>query len=349
MNLIERLYENHNIDGCDIDTFVYFNDLDDINKVMKFLKDVRCFNSDLTYDEFDYNLVKIFKMLFGDSSICLHDMIIGKSRYNRLDEGCFLFNYTLGHLEFNKGDIIGYYSSNELFDGEYARYPGIQLISGNTSLYYLTGSEPRIMKYEIKVNDDLMINREFSLDSVLFILDSKVNGRFVIKIDKPNNMVVDNNYVLDNELELVKSLKNIESYDVANIYNILSEISLGNDISIYPEITVSEMVDTECGVRDKNLLTIKDGRLDCAVRTIGDKTLTLHGDGNWSYVINDEYVNFRINSGDTFKYVIETKDDKLADNYVETLLSFDANKAKEEVEDTKKLVKALGIGVKKNR
>ena len=31
MNLIERLYENHNIDGCDIDTFVYFNDLDDIN------------------------------------------------------------------------------------------------------------------------------------------------------------------------------------------------------------------------------------------------------------------------------------------------------------------------------
>lgn len=349
MNLIERLYENHNIDGCDIDTFVYFNDLDDINKVMKFLKDVRCFNSDLTYDEFDYNLVKIFKMLFGDSSICLHDMIIGKSRFNKLDDGCCMFNYSVNSLECVGGDIIGYYSSNELFDGEYARYPGVQLISGNTSLYYSVGSESCIKKYEIKVNDDLMITREFSLDSVLFILDSKVNGRFVIRIDKPCKIFVDDNYILENELELVESLKMIESYDVANIYNIFSEISLGSDISIYPEITVCEMVDTECGVMDKNLLSIKDGILNCAVRTIGDKILTLHGNGDWSYVINDEYVNFKINSSKTFKYIIETKEDKFADNYVETLLSYDVAKAKEEVENTKKLVKAFGIGVKRNR
>jgi len=349
MDLIKRLYESYSI-GYDDNTFIYFHDLDDVNKVMKFLKDTRCFSTDLSYDEFDSNLVKMFNELgFGNSSICLHNMVIGKSKFNKLDDGCCVFNYSIDSLEYNHGDILCYYSSNELFNGDDARCPGVQLISGNSSLYYSVGIKPHIKKYEIKVNDDLIITREFSQDVVLFILDSKNNGRFVIKIDKPTNKAINDSYILNNELELVENLKNIKSYDIVGLYNLLSEITLGNNISIYPEITISEMVNTECGVRDKNLLTIKDGRLDCAIRTIGDKTLTLHGNGDWSYVIDDECVKFRINSGKTFKYVIETKDNKFADNYVETLLSYDVSKAREEIETTKKLVKALGIGVKKGR
>ena len=86
MNLIERLYENSYRES-DVDTYIYFNNLDDINRVMQFLKSICCFSTDLSYDEFDYNLVKMFNKLgFGGSSVCLHNMIIGKSRYNKLDD-----------------------------------------------------------------------------------------------------------------------------------------------------------------------------------------------------------------------------------------------------------------------
>lgn len=348
MNLIERLYKSEDID-YDSNTFVYFNDLYDVDKVMRFLRETYRFDTDLSYEGFDNNLVMLFNRLsFGDSSVCLHNMRTLNSRYNNLEDGCCMFNYSVDSLEFIDGNLLEYYSSGELFYGEDIKFPGVKLSSSDTSLYYSLGSIPQIKKYEIRVSNDLTVTREFSKKSALFILDTKDNNRLLIRINKPSNVILGDNYILGNELEFIEYLKSLESYDIYSIYSDMKNLYLDKDISIYPEITLSEMVINDDSLFDKNLLTVKYGKLDVIIRTIGDKSLTLYGNGNWSYVINDENVNFKINSGKIFKYIIETKEEKVLNDYIDSLLSYDVSIAKEEVERTKKLVKKMEIGVKKN-
>ena len=352
MDLIKRMYETNDIQLELGKPFVYFNDLDDTDKLWKFLRNVHCYSTDLSYEEVDYNLVEIFNKLgFMDSdSICLHNMRIGNSRYDINKEGYCLFNFSLNSLEYENDNTIGYYSSNELFtSGErYAIYPGVKLSSGNESLYYTVGTGPYIRQFDIKINENMVLTREYSDKEVFFMFDCG-DKIFTIRIKKPLSKVVTDNYILDNELELIEYLRDLSSYDMVDIYNNLCEISLGNDISKYLEIDLCESVKTHSGWKNINSLTIKNGNLDCAVRTMGDRTVTLHGNGNWNYTLSDEKVTFRINSGKNLRYGIEANSDRVMNDYMDNLMKYDVSIAKREVEDTKKIVKALGIGVKKRR
>ena len=55
--------------------------------------------------------------------------------------------------------------------------------------------------------------------------------------------------------------------------------------------------------------------------------------------MSDEFVSFKISSGKTMKYHIETKTEKQMDDYTDGLLRYDVNSAKKEVEETRELVK----------
>lgn len=349
MNLIERLYESNDMDFEEENAFVYFYNIDTVSCVIKFLNDIHYFDTDISYEKFDYNIVRMFSNLgFGQSSICLHNMEKGNSRYNMFDAGYCIFDYSVDSLECVDGDRIEYYASNELFDGDNAKYPGFKLSSGNTALYYTVGTGPYIRKYDIKLSENVTLIREFMRDEALFIYEQE-DKSLVIRIKKPNNKIVTSDYILDNELELLEYLKSLTSFEIVEIYNKLCELSLGNNISVYPEISICESIKVENNYQDINALTIRNGNLDSIVRTVLDKSLTLYGNGNWNYMLSSENVNFIINSGKTFRYRIDTKNDKVMDEYADTLLQYDVGVAKREVEDTKKLVKSLGIGVKKNR
>ena len=351
MNLIEKVYENNSVVLEENSPFVYFNDLGDIDKLMSFLKYARSFDTDLSYEEMDANLVKLFgKLGFGlNDSICLHNMKIGSSKYNVNQEGYCEFNYSVNTLEYEKGNIIGYYSSSELFDGteRYSTYPGVKLSSGNESLYYTVGTGPYIRKYSIKLNEEVTLIREYSNDEAFFMFEG-IENTFIIRVKKPLSKIVTGNYVLDNELELVNYLRSLSSYDMVEIYNKLREISLGEDVSKYPEIFICESIKKENIFEDVNSVCIKNGDVDSIVRTVGDREITCYGNGNWSYMLSDENITFRINSGKTLRYGIETKSDKSMDEYTDTLLKYDVGTARREVEDTKRLVREkFGLSVKK--
>ena len=345
MNLIKRIYEDRsdNIEEHE-KTIVLFDEIETMKKLVQFLSDAYCFDTDLYFPEVELNIQQIFSRLgIGlDSSVFLRNIKFGASKYDESKNGCCEFNYSLNgdSLDNREDKTITYYLSNELFSGEkYAICPAVKLSSGNESLYYSVGSVPVIRQYSIKLNEEVTLIREYSKDEVLFIIEGKTN-HLVIKVKKPVSKVVENNYQLDNEMLLLDYLKTLtESYDVMDVYNKLCELSLGNDISMYQEITVCESVKTEYGFCDSNLVSIKNGNIDCVVRTIGDKTITLSGNGNWSYVLSDEFVNFRINSGKTLKYRIETKSEKEMDDYTDGLLRYDVSTAKQEVENTRELVR----------
>lgn len=353
MDLIKGLYENKDDVLEHERPLVYYYDLNDVDKLIGFLKSVYCFDTDLSYEELDYNLVEIFNRLgfLENDSICLGNMRIGSSKYDVNKEGYCTFNYSVNCLEFTSGDVVGYYSNNELFDGSEgcAMYPGVKLTSGNESLYYTVGTGPYIRKYDIKINENLTLTREYSKNSVLFIFE-ELGRRFVIKVDKPISKVVTENYVLDNELLLLEYLKGLSSFDIVEIFKKLCEISLGKDVSKYSEITLCESNKTENGWKDTSLISIKLGTVDNIIRTIGDKTITWYGNGNWTYVLSDENVTFRINSGKTLKYGIEAKNDMIMDSYTDNLFKYDVCVARREIEDTKKLVKEkLGLSIKKRK
>ena len=104
----------------------------------------------------------------------------------------------------------------------------------------------------------------------------------------------------------------------------------------------------ESGWKNINSVTIKNGKIDSIIRTIGNKTITCYGNGNWNYVLNDENVTFKINFGKTLRYGIETNNDSAMDDYTDSLLKYDVSTARREVEDTKRLVREkFGLDVKK--
>lgn len=346
MDLIKRIYEDRSEDSTEIrKTTVLYGNVTNVESIMSFLANVYCFDTDLYFPEFDNNMELIFGKLGIEliGNVSLTDMKIGSSRYPGSQGGTITFNYHLLNSENRDDNTITYYSSNEIFDGSepYAVYPAVKLSSGNESLYYSVGSVPILRKYSIQLNEDVTLTREYSSEEVLFIIEGKTN-HLVIRVKKPVSKVVENNYQLDNEMLVLDYLKTLTgAYDVMDIYNKLCELSLGNDVSMYQEITVCESVKNEygCCYCDTNVISVRNGYIDSVVRTIGDKTITLQGNGNWSYMLSDEFVNFRINSGKTMKYHIETKSEKEMDDYTDGLLRYDVNSAKREVEETRELVR----------
>lgn len=343
MDLIKRIYRGKNDNLEQKRANILFDSISMMEQLMKFLNEGHYFDTDLYIPEVIYNFTQIFNRLeIGlGKEIFLKNIQFGSSKYNSLGNGYCSFNYSLSNNSESNENTITYYSSNELFPcGEkYAIYPGVKLTSGNESLYYSVGSVPCIRQYTIKLNEDMTLIREYSRDEVLFMIEGK-NNHLVIRVKKPLLKVVDNNYQLDNEILLLDYLRTLtDNYDVMNIYNKLSEISLGDKTCMYQEITVCESVKDKSGYRDRNLISIKNGEIDSVVRTIGDKTITLSSNGNWSYTLSDEFVDFRINSGKTIKYHIETKTEREMDDYTDGLLRYDVSMAKQEVEETRELVR----------
>ena len=350
MELIKQIYRNSNIGVEEGSTFVCFYNFNDKNKFERFLNDTCSYDTDLSYEEVYLNLVMLFSELgLGNGSVCLHDMKVGTSKYDINQAGICSFNYSVSSLKCNLGDVVEYYSSGELFDGsvKYVNYPGVKLTSGDTSLYYTLGSVPYIRKYDIQINDSVKLIREFSKDEVLFMFEG-LDSNFIIRIKKPSYKSGNNDYVLDNELIFLDYLRSLSSYDMVEIYNKLCELCLGKDISVYPEITICQSIRTDYSYYDTDSITIKNGDIDVIVRTVGDKSIICYGNGNWNYILSDENVTFKISSGKTLRYKIETKTDKEMDEYTESLLKYDVNAARSEVEDTKKLIREkLGLSVKK--
>lgn len=343
MDLIKRIYRGKNENLEQNNTTVLFDEMSTMEKVMNFLSDVHYLDTDLYIPEVVYNFSEIFNRLeIGlDQGIFLQNIQIGSSRYNMLDNGYCSFNYSLGNtIESNDDNTITYYSSNELFPGEkYAIYPGVKLSSGNESLYYSVGSVPILRQYSIKLNEELTLIREYSQDEVLFTIRG-INRDVVIRIKKPISKVVENDYLLDNEILVLDYLKTLTNdYDVIDVYIKLCELSLGKDVSVFQEIKIYDSVKKGNKYFDNNLISIKNGNIESLVRTIGDKTITLFGNGNWIYELSDEFVDFRIDSGKTMKYHIETKSERDMDDYTDGLLRYDINNAKREVEETRELVR----------
>lgn len=345
MDLIKRIYEDRSENTTEIrKTTVLYGNVENVESIMRFLANVYCFDTDLYFPEFDNNMELLFGKLGIEliGNVSLMGMKIGSSRYTDSQGGTITFNYHLLNSENRDDNMITYYSSNELFLGEkFSIYPGVKLSSGNESLYYSVGSVPVLRKYSIELNEDITLTREYSSEEVLFTIEGKTT-HLVIRVKKPASKVVENNYELDNEMLVLDYLKTLTgTYDVMDIYNKLCEISLGNDVSMYQEITVCESIKNKygCCYCDSNLISVRNGDIESVVRTIGDKTITLSSNGCWSYVLSDEFVSFKISSGKTMKYHIETKTEKQMDDYTDGLLRYDVNSAKKEVEETRELVR----------
>ena len=343
MDLIKKIYEDKSEHINSIrKVIILYDKFEKIDCFMKFLVDSYYFDTDLYLPEFEYNIQEIFSRLGIElnESIILKNMKIGPSRYNVSQDGYCVVNYQMLDSENSDDNTIAYYSSNELFPGEsYSVYPGVKLCSGNESLYYSVGSVPCLRKYSIQLNEDVTLIREYSKDFVLFIIEGK-ESHLVIRIKKPISKVVKTDYLLDNELAVLDYLKNLNrTYDVMDVYNNLCQLSLGNNVDVYQEITLCESIKTRFGLVDNNVLSVKNGEIDSVVRTIGDKTITLSGNGSWSYSLSDEFVDFKINSGKTMKYHIETKTESEMDDYTDGLFRYDVSVAKREVEETRELVR----------
>ena len=344
MNLIKKIY-GEDREYLEYDRpFVFCYDSDDVDRLKLILNEMHSLDTDLSYDKVYYNMVEIFNRLGlgNNDSICLHNMSVGTSRFDRTKEGCCSFNYSINSLEYSEGNVIQYYSSNELFDGceKYSVYPGVKLSNNNESIYYTVGSVPCVRKYDIRINDSVTLTREYLSDEVLFMFEG-IDTNFVIRIKKPSSKIVKgNSYILDNELELVNYLRTLTMpFDMMEVYKRICEISLNNDISLYPEITLGESNKVNNSWKCINLITLKNGEMDTVIRTIGDKKITCYGNDNWSYVLSDENVVFTINSGRTLRYGIEAKNEEIMNDYTDTLLRYDVSTARSEVEDTKRLVK----------
>lgn len=344
MNLIEKIYESDK-ELLEYDKpFMFCYNPNDVDEMRNFLKDVHCLDTDLSYDKVYYNMVEIFNRLgLGkNDNICLHDMYFGVSKYDRTRNGYCSFRYSINSLDNSEENVIRYYSSNELFDGNerYSIYPGVKLSNRDESVYYTVGTVPCVRKYDIKINDGVTLTREYSDDEVFFMFEG-IDENFIIRIKKPSSKIVKgNSYELDNELELVNYLRTLTMpFDMVEVYKSICDISLNNDISMYPEITLCESKKINNSWKDINLITIKNGEVDTIVRTIGDKTITCYGNDNWSYILSDENIVFTINSGRTLTYGIEAKTEKAMDDYTNTLLRYDVSTARSEVMETKSMVK----------
>ena len=318
--------------------------ISDLNKNMfsDILNKTYLFESDFRYLIVKDKIINIFKMLglsIGDN-ILLDNMKSFKSRFNKDKIGSISFNYFINFDMDSLEYKITYYHNGELFNGndKDSFKAGIKVEDNKTSIYYSLGyTSIDMFKYEIKLNNNITLCREFSKDNVFFIFESK-DSRFVIKIDRKVPKNSDSYYILNNEDKLLKYLISIYNYDIDEIINKLCEISLGNDISKYSQITLCESKRIDNRWKDINLLVFRKGRMYELIKSNFERMIHIDEFGNFEYVKLDDDIKFTIKYDDLIKYNIDGASDIYTDSYIGNLLINNIEYACEEVSNIKSRV-----------
>lgn len=341
MKLIDKIYKQEvNLDEGNPSLVI--SDLDK-ERFSDILHNTYLFESDFRYPIVKDKIIMVFKNLglMGKDTILLDNMNVFKSRFNKNNMGRVSFNYSVNFDNYGDIDnVITYYHNGELFNGndKDAYRAGIKIRDKKTSLYYsLSYSSINMFKYEIKLDNNVILSREFSKDCVFFIFEG-IDKRFIIKI---NRKVPKNNnsyYVLDNEDKVLEYLISLDSYNIDEIINKLCEISLGNDLSDISEITLCESKMENDRWKDRNLLVLRKGRLYELIKSEHDKIVYIDEDGNFKYVKLDDDVKFSIKGDDVISYNIEGVSDIYSDLYIGNLLDHNIKCACDEVYDIKSKV-----------
>lgn len=340
MELIDKIYDQENsIDGNRPNLVI-----SDLNKNMfsNILNKTYLFESDFRYSIVKDKIINIFKILGFDinDNILLDNMKSFKSRFNRDKVGSVSFNYFINFDMDSNDDKITYYHNGELFNGndKDSFKAGIKIEDSKTAIYYsLSYSSIDMFKYEIKLNNDVILCREFSKDNVFFIFESK-DSRFVIKIDRKVPKNCDSSYILDNEDKLLDYLISLDNYDMDEIINKLCEISLGNDISKYSQITLCESKKIDNRWKDINLLVFRKGRMYELIKSDFEKIVHIDEYGNFEYTRIDDDIRFVIKCDDLIRYNIDGVSDIYTDSNMGNMLNHNIDNACEEVSNIKKRV-----------
>lgn len=343
MDLIKNFYRNNEKSLEKISNLVISDS--DIGRIKYWLNNMRFYDDSIDYLQFTKILGKIFNEL-GISKGDLSNFKTDKTRFSNdtfNKVGSFSFNYCdSNNGTFEKKNMVTCYACNELvlFNGYYNDEPIIKIDNGNTSFYYsFCGDEIFLIKYEIKLKDDNVLVRDIFNDKVIFNFDG-LNSCFIIQIDGIKE--------LNNEMLLVDYLRNLTyPYDMVDVYNKLCEISIGNDLSKYSLISLNEYKRISNDWKVINSISVSNGEINNVVRTVGDKTISCDGNGNWNYVLEDNNITLSISSGNKTICNIVAKNDDIFDDYIKDLFSYDVNVARSEVNDFKvKIRRKLGLDSK---
>ena len=187
--------------------------------------------------------------------------------------------------------------------------------------------------------------RNYNWEDAEYII-SKGENQFVLKVDKPYDLENTEEYYyrLHNEGELANYLSHLEfPIEIGEVYKKICEISLGN-VSDYPFVSL-------CAISnglETDTLDIEEGEWQIFKKTKGGKTVVICQNGTWAYKSRNDDASgnkatiFTINyEKNGIRCDIHAKTDSELDNYIDNLASNNVSTAREEVEDTKKLIKQI--------
>lgn len=336
MDLIKNFYKK------DKDMVVSNLDInhEDVEDIIYWLKNMRFYDDDIDYSRFNLNLLKICNEL-GISDMNLLKFRGNKTRFNNdsfYKIGSFSFNYSDSD-KVDRKNVITCYGCNELvlYNGHYNEEPIIKVSNGDTSFYYSIGDwELSLVKYETKLKDGSVLTRDYLNEKIMFSFDG---------LDSCFNICVDGINELNNEMIFVDYLRKLNyPYDIVEVYNKLCEISIGNELDKYSMISLNEYRKDNNRWKLLNSIEIANGEINNVLRTVNDKTISCDGDGNWSYILEDEDVTLSISSGDKTIFNIVAKNDMIIDDYVNDFLNYDVGVARKEANDFKvKIRRKLGF------
>lgn len=278
------------------------------------------------------------------------------------------FEYILKDLGFNKGDMVYLYQYNNMkylysVNDKEINYDNI--ISLNYGLLF--ESPPSIViknideeiKYHCISDDDFVsFNKDYYIrrysDGVIYTRNYSMYGysSFISKDDyKLNVFLYDENFIYNNDdKEILLCEKALEEYLVSlefpikidEVYNKICEI-IGEDINKYNifKIEVSKK-NINNGLEKYNttdIIKIDNGVVIEFGMTVGDKSIFVDDDNNWSYKImkDDGRVISITKSNDNLDYHVSNNKDM----DFEMLFSQNLEEAKNEVDNVKTRVRSI--------
>ena len=186
--------------------------------------------------------------------------------------------------------------------------------------------------------NDNVYNRFYSKYSCYFALKNK-DYHLSLRISIPEELrVSDKDCVLRNEEALKTYFLGLEfPIDINEVYKKICELSL-DSINVYPEfeLKVEKKVDGNSSVVT-DMINLVNGQLQNYTITKGGKTISLDGEGNWSYVANQVSISYAKNGEINYSLTGFSRDG------LETIsapaVKYDM--ISEEIEEVKNLVKSL--------
>lgn len=283
---------------------------------------------------------------------------------------CDSFNDILYRVGFNKNDIIKIYEAKDKYvygysiNNEERNDKNIIKLSYGSMVDFgpeiIIENEHGIRRYycipcswnrdsvAIELNsfeDKIDENKSYRASSFIFkylIVFKCFDYNILISLSK--NIEDEEKITLKNELELEKYLSSLVfPLSIIDLYNNICNIC-EIDVNRYTSFSI------EVSKNDKNnkknitdLISLKNGIINEFCITKNGKRIYVSSNGDWSYEMSDsELVSFSIESKNKkINCNLSSNSDSEIDDYTDSLIKYDINTARREVDDTKKLVRSM--------